>query len=91
LTHNPVSIHTHTAAAAEHEPAHRVLPPLSKGWAYGGPAGSRKEEVDSQPQEGDKAPLSKGWAYGGPAGSRKEEVDVQGQQEGDKAEAKPAN
>lgn len=72
-----------------------MLPPLSKGWAYGGPAGSRKEEVDTQTQEGEKAvegkpdahrilpPLSKGWAYGGPAGSRKD-VDTQGQQEENK-------
>ena len=73
---------------------HRVLPPLSKGWAYGGAAGSRKEEVDSQgQQEENKAvegkapehrmlpPLSKGWAYGGAAGSRKEEVDSQQQEE----------
>ena len=47
--------------------------PLSRGWAYGGADGSRKEEV-AAPVEGDKAPLSRGWAYGGAGGSRNKEV-----------------
>ena len=28
-----------------------MLPPLSKGWAYGGAAGSRKEETNVEGQE----------------------------------------
>lgn len=93
LHHHP---HPHATAVAEHEHEHerRMLPPLSKGWAYGGPAGSRKEATDVEENKAAAVhepdahhrvlpPLSKGWAYGGPAGSRKD-VDTQGQQEGNK-------
>jgi hypothetical protein len=55
--------------------------PLSRGWAYGGRDGSRKDATDVvveedvkevAVEEGDKAPLSRGWAYGGRDGSRKD-------------------
>ncbi|KAM3570060.1 hypothetical protein VYU27_007864 [Nannochloropsis oceanica] len=62
--------------------------PLSHGWAYGGPSGSRKEVIESAaaPEEGDKAPLSHGWAYGGASGSRKEVIEsAAAPEEGDKA------
>ena len=73
------------AAAVEgKEPEHRMLPPVSRGWAYGGRDGSRKDEVDSQQQEENKAaavegkepehrmlpPMSRGWAYEGGSSGR---------------------
>ena len=51
-----------TAAVEEHEPAHRMLPPMSRGWAYGGVAGSRKDEADTQgSQEEDKGAGACAW------------------------------
>ena len=78
------------------EPEHRMLLPVSRGWAYGGRDGSRKEEVDSQQQEENKAAAVEGkepehrmlppsrvaGRYGGRDGSRKDEVDSQEGREG---------